>query len=69
MRIELYFSFGSPRHLEEWKASDRIEHDERFFHVEKLEEQLQQKENWWRIATHGHEQEQTMKDWPNEINH
>ena len=68
-RTERHFAFSPPRRLGEWKASNRIEDDERLFHVENLEETLQQKENRWRTTMCGHEEKETMDNWPNEINH
>ena len=54
VRIELDFASSSPRKLEEWIASNRIEHDKCDFHVEELEDEFHEEENWWWITTNGH---------------
>ena len=40
--------------LEEWTASNRIEHDKCDFHVKELEDEFHEEENWWWIITNGH---------------
>ena len=54
VRIELNFSSSSPRKLEEWIASNRIEYDKCDFHIEELEDEFHEEEHWWWIIIDGH---------------